>query len=204
MRLTARRRHDCEPACVAWNILYPAENQRVSARSAVLLASQNVCSRTVYDIVYPDGAMSSTLPICVLVEFDEGQYNGPTIDIDGHKVVPIVSQRVEWQGKNGTLERQQLPLMLSWAMTIHKSQGQTIKKGVVNLGKREMNPGLSFVAFSRFPSPDSFLVHSFGEDRLQGLDTGGMKRRRTEERRLRGWAKKTLDPTMSKQFTYRA
>ena len=43
-----------------------------------------------------------------------------------------------------------LPLKLSWAWTIWKAQGQTIKgKVVMNLSKSERECGLTYVAFSR-------------------------------------------------------
>ena len=43
-----------------------------------------------------------------------------------------------------------IPLRLSWAITIHKAQGQTIPGNVVVcLGDSENTLGLSYVAFSR-------------------------------------------------------
>ena len=45
--------------------------------------------------------------------------------------------------------RLQLPLKLAWAVTIHKSQGLTLTKVVVDIGKKEFSCGLTFVACSR-------------------------------------------------------
>jgi len=43
-----------------------------------------------------------------------------------------------------------IPLRLAWAWTIHKSQGQTMRcKIVLNLGRKEMDHGLTYVAISR-------------------------------------------------------
>ena len=43
-----------------------------------------------------------------------------------------------------------LPLRLAWVWTIWKSQGQTIRtKIILNLGEKEKEHGLSYVAFSR-------------------------------------------------------
>ena len=43
-----------------------------------------------------------------------------------------------------------LPLRLSWALTILKAQGQTIRsKSVLYLGKLEKEHGLTYTAFSR-------------------------------------------------------
>ena len=49
-------------------------------------------------------------------------------------------------------ERQQLPLKLAWALTIHKSQCLTLPKAVIDLGKSERTPGISYVAISRVKS----------------------------------------------------
>ena len=60
---------------------------------------------------------------------------------------------MEWWGvenKEKTYTRTQLPLRLAWEITIHKSQCITINgKYCVDLGTKEMNHGMTYVAFSR-------------------------------------------------------
>jgi ATP-dependent exoDNAse (exonuclease V) alpha subunit len=37
--------------------------------------------------------------------------------------------------------------MMAWGITIHKSQGLTLEKVVVELGEKDFSAGLSFVAY---------------------------------------------------------
>ncbi len=73
-------------------------------------------------------------------------YSGPTLP-DG--TVPIVPLRRTWTTAGIHNSRLQLALKLAWAVTIHKSQGLTLNKAVVNIGKKEFSSGLTFVACSR-------------------------------------------------------
>ena len=84
------------------------------------------------------------LPLAVTIKFDS--YSGPTLP-DG--CVPIVPLRCSWLSTNKTCSRLQLPLKLSWAITIHKSQGMTLDNVVIDIGKKEFSTGLTFVACSR-------------------------------------------------------
>lgn len=40
-------------------------------------------------------------------------------------------------------------MQLAYAITIHKSQGLTLDKAVINIGPKELNIGLTYVAISR-------------------------------------------------------
>jgi ATP-dependent DNA helicase PIF1 len=63
--------------------------------------------------------------------------------------VPIVPVKVEWDKNGTTCWRKQLPLVLAWAITVHKSQGLTLDQAVIDLGEKDFAPGLSFVAIFR-------------------------------------------------------
>ncbi|GBC31310.2 ATP-dependent DNA helicase PIF1-like [Rhizophagus irregularis DAOM 181602=DAOM 197198] len=123
---------------------------------------------TITDILYKEKAEHTSLPTVILVSFDK--YDGPTLtNIEGIPVVPIVPIRRMWEGKSGTCSRLQIPLSLAWAITVHKSQGLTLTKAVIDLGRKEFAAGLSFVAISHVRSLDDILFRHFTFNRLQNI-----------------------------------
>ena len=73
-----------------------------------------------------------------MVKFDH--YSGPTLH-DG--TVPIIPLKHTWSNSGVQCSRLQLPLKLAWAVVIHKSQGFTLNKVVIDVGKKEFSCGLT-------------------------------------------------------------
>ena len=126
------------------------------------------------------------LPTAVFIKFEN--YNRPTITtIEGEEVVPITSIRRSWEGKNGTTcSRLQIPIGLAWAITVHKSQGLTLKKAKVDIGKKEFSASLTFVGLSRVRSLSDLCLIPFTFDRIRRIrNCKRLKERKVEEQRLR-------------------
>ena len=66
---------------------------------------------------------------------------------------------VEFEGYSGP--HTQLPLTLAWAVKIHKSQGMTLEKVVVELGPTDFTPGLAFAAISHVKTLKGLAFHSW-------------------------------------------
>ena len=88
----------------------------------------------VYKIIYGPGEGPPKLPRAILATF-EG-YIGPTFPNKEkvEKLVPIVPVPHDWVKNKKTLTRTQLPMILGYAITIHKLQGATEDKIIVNIG----------------------------------------------------------------------
>ena len=139
---------------------------------------------TVQAICYRTGGPPD-LPIAVMVRFDS--YSGPTFP-DG--TVPITPLRRCWSSSGGgQCSRLQLPLKLAWAVTIHKSQGLTLDKVVIDVGKREFSTGLTFVACSRVRQlQDLLFTPPFTFQRLAALSNSRrLEERQEEDKRLQAF-----------------
>ncbi len=76
----------------------------------------------------------------------------------------IIVQPEEWKSElpNGEVvaKRSQIPLILSWALSIHKAQGQTLERVKVDLG-RVFEKGQAYVALSRATTQQGLQVTRF-------------------------------------------
>lgn len=74
-----------------------------------------------------------------------------------HQVERVTWEDIEyvWNKKEEKIEQKvvgtftQFPIKLAWAVTIHKSQGQTFDKTIINLGTGAFTTGQTYVALSR-------------------------------------------------------
>ena len=76
---------------------------------------------------------------------------------------------------------------------MHKSQGQTLDKAVVDLGRSEATAGLTFVCLSRAKRLTDLLIEPMTFERLSKLgEKPTLRLRLREEERLRALAGETL------------
>ena len=96
-------------------------------------------------------------PFIVLVQFDEAYYSNdaPSLLDEIKRVVPIMSTASHYSfllhipSKRIRVTREQIPLRLSYAMTVHKTQGLTFSSILIDLASASRFPGGVYVALSR-------------------------------------------------------
>ncbi len=90
------------------------------------------------------------------------------VEIDGVEVdvEPAVWERFRYAynpltktlSRDVVAEFTQFPLRLAWAVTIHKSQGKTYDRAIIDLGSGAFAPGQTYVALSRLTSLDGLYL----------------------------------------------
>lgn len=77
------------------------------------------------------------------------------------ELVAIDYQSRDYEDHQVKLTRTQIPLILAWAQTIHKSQGSTLDYCVADVGPDIFTDGQAYVALSRARGWDSLLLKNF-------------------------------------------
>lgn len=121
---------------------------------------------TVRDIIFNPGERPPMMPSVILVEFDK--FLGPYLT--DQRVFPILPVTANWRDSNVDCSRRQFPLTLAYALTIHKAQGLTLDKAIVDIGEKENASGLTYVALSPVRSIEHLIIYKpFDFTRLSGI-----------------------------------
>lgn len=65
------------------------------------------------------------------------------------------------------LSIKQYPIILAWAITIHKSQGATLSSAIIDAGSSVFAEGQTYVALSRVKNLDGLWLHSFNPTKIR-------------------------------------
>jgi len=138
----------------------PSPNQltlKVGAKVMFTATDSNFPKRWVNGTI---GVVRELLPNTVKVMVQNGPYSN-TVEVKGHQ---WESYRYDHDMMSGKISPNiigtfvQIPLMLAWAVTIHKSQGKTLDKIKVDLSSGAFASGQVYVALSRCTSIEGITL----------------------------------------------
>ena len=115
--------------------------------------------------------LNSTMPSAVYVKFDSDRIGTKTrssqsIPPQYSGCVPIKPRKETFKvkGKEYTTTREQIPLKLAWAVTIHKVQGQTTERAVISM--KQLKEAMGYVALSRVTSLQGLYLIDFDPTKI--------------------------------------
>ena len=93
----------------------------------------------------------------------QSQGGWPIVEFENGNIVTM--KPASWQMQDGDTVLatvKQVPLRCAWAITIHKSQGMTLDRAVMDL-RRTFAPGMGYVALSRVENLDGLYLQGVNE-----------------------------------------
>jgi ATP-dependent exoDNAse (exonuclease V) alpha subunit len=132
---------------------YPADEAlqlKVGARVMFLRNDQ--------DQRWVNGTVGTVSKIGQTVFVEIGQEEFEVLPATWEKYRYSYSQATKQLKKEVVAEFTQFPLRAAWGVTIHKSQGATYDRAIVDLGSRVFSPGQTYVALSRITSLEGLYL----------------------------------------------
>lgn len=111
------------------------------------------------DILICNGSQGVVIGFCELTGYPKVHFNNG---------LEMVMMRHVWSSeKIPGIGVSQVPLILSWAMTIHKSQGASLDAAEIDVGSGIFECGQTYVALSRVKSLHGLYLTSFDAQRIR-------------------------------------
>jgi ATP-dependent exoDNAse (exonuclease V) alpha subunit len=111
------------------------------------------------DILICNGSQGIIKEFCELTGCPKVKYN--------NGVEMLMSRHIWESEKIPGIGVSQIPLILSWALTIHKSQGATLDAAEIDVGSGIFECGQTYVALSRVKSLNGLYLTSFDVKRIR-------------------------------------
>jgi len=132
---------------------------------------------SIHDSAWVIGQDPSSIMLSLLL-VKVGGYKGPAFPDCPPGVIPVFPDMRTFEFKGVSCSRTQFPLRLAYAISVHKSQGLTLTKAVMNLNRKEHYLGLSYVAVSRVKTLHGLLFEEpFDFERFKSTNSAVSQQR---------------------------
>jgi ATP-dependent DNA helicase PIF1 len=111
------------------------------------------------DILICNGSQGIVTDYCEVSGFPKVKYN--------NGIEMVMTKHIWPSDKIPGIGVSQVPLILSWALTIHKSQGATLDAAEIDVGSGIFECGQTYVALSRVKSLEGLYLTSFDAKRIR-------------------------------------
>ena len=154
--------------------LAPSLQLAVGARTMLIAnvdVSDGLCNGVSGIIEGIEFRNSTNMPSVVYVKFESDRIgvkarSAQFIPPQYSGCVPITPRKEVFKikGKTYTTTRQQMPLKLAWAVTIHKVQGQTTDKAVISM--EGLTAAMAYVALSRVTTLEGLYLTNYDQSKI--------------------------------------
>ena len=143
-------------------------------------------------IIYREDRLPPALPEFVVVKFED--YKGQSCLSNYPNCVAIAPVIHSWRFGADVYSREQLPLTLGYAMTIHKCQGLTMRQVWIDTQQGTWAPEMLYVGLSRVRKLSDLIIEPFSFDYVANLKQAkSYQQRLQEEKRLKILYKQTKE-----------
>ena len=144
-------------------------------------------------IIYDSQKIPPSLPVAIIATFNS--YIGPPFLPGLANSVPICPVTTDWHSQKMNLTRMMLPIILGYALSIHKLQGNTSERLILNARENEFAAGRLLVGCTRTKTFQGlyFILFPTNERFLQISKSSMLTRRKEQGERLKQIEHRTIE-----------
>ena len=144
------------PTSMKTEIEYILKNSMFEEELKLCIGSQVMC---IANIDQENNLVNGSQGIIIGFHYDvEDNEYYPNIKFDKIDEPKIIKKHSWYIESDNHYTIRQIPIILSWAITIHKSQGLSIEKALIDIGNNIFEYGQTYVALSRVKSLDGLYL----------------------------------------------
>ncbi|KAF6214546.1 hypothetical protein GE061_009289 [Apolygus lucorum] len=140
--------------------------RNISISNGLVNGAMGIVAKFRWPALRRDQIENGELPDAVLIRMDDDTIGNNIKDPEGLVAIQPVTATFQANKGYGDVERRMIPLILSWAVTVHKLQGTTLERAVIDLGNKLFAKGQAYVALSRVRTLNGIAISDLSPHKL--------------------------------------